>query len=41
MMRNKKANFSTDFLKIELWGFPGGSVVKNLPSVQETQETQI
>ena len=21
----------------ELWGFPGGSVLKNLPAVQETQ----
>ena len=25
-------------LSIRLWGFPGGSVVKNLPAVQETQE---
>ena len=24
-----------------LWGFPGGSVVKNLPSMQEPQETQV
>ena len=22
---------------VELWGFPGGSVVKNLPAMQETQ----
>ena len=22
-------------------GFPGGSVVKNLPAIQETQETQV
>ena len=24
-----------------LWGFPGGSVVKNLPAVQETQEIRV
>ena len=24
-----------------LWGFPGGSVVKNLPVMQETQETRV
>ena len=23
------------------WGFPGGSVVKNLPAVQESQETWV
>ena len=23
------------------WGFPGGIVVKNLPSMRETQETQV
>ena len=25
----------------QLWGFPGGAVVKNLPAMQETQETQV
>ena len=25
----------------QLWGFPGGSVVKNLPAVLETQETRV
>ena len=25
----------------QLWGFPGGSVVKNLPAVPETQETRV
>ena len=24
-----------------IWGFPGGSVVKNLPAVQKPQEMQI
>ena len=24
-----------------LWGFPGGSAVKNLPAVQKMQETQV
>ena len=24
-----------------MWGFPGGSAVKNLPAVQEPQETQV
>ena len=24
-----------------IWGFPGGSVVKNLPAMQETQEMQV
>ena len=23
------------------WGFPGGVVVKNLPAMHETQETQV
>ena len=23
------------------WGFPGGAVVKNLPAMQEIQETQV
>ena len=23
------------------WGFPGGSAVKNLPAMQETQEMQV
>ena len=27
---------------LDIWkGFPGGSVVKNLPAVQETQETKV
>ena len=26
---------------LALWQFPGGAVVKNLPAVQETQETQV
>ena len=25
----------------KFWGFPGGSVVKNPPAVQETQEMQV
>ena len=25
---------------MRLWGFPGSSVVKNLPTMQEPQETQ-
>ena len=25
----------------QLWGFPSGSVVKNLPAMQETQETWV
>ena len=24
-----------------MWSFPGGSVVKNLPAMQESQETQV
>ena len=26
---------------LAIWGFPGGSAVKNLPAMQETQETQV
>ena len=28
-------------LLIKIKGFPGGTVVKNLPAIQEMQETQI
>ena len=28
-------------LVVQLWGFLGGSVVKNLPAMQETQETRV
>ena len=27
--------------RYRLWGFPGGSAVKNLPAVQKMQETQV
>ena len=36
--------FDKPFLKDEMQctiGFPGGSVVKNTPAIQETQETQV
>ena len=29
--------YSIYILPVECWGFPGGSVVKNLPATQETQ----
>ena len=32
--------FFSQFL-VQLWGFLGGSVVKNLPAMQETQETRV
>ena len=39
------ANGITSFFSMAEWysmlGFPGGSVVKNLPAVQETQETRV
>ena len=28
-------------LSIAPWGFPGGSAVKTLPAMQESQETQV
>ena len=28
-------------IKDHLWGFSGGSVVKNMPEMQETQEMQL
>ena len=33
--------FLGTFLDGILLGFPGGSVVKNLPAMQETQKTQV
>ena len=29
------------YYEIWIWGFPGGSVVKNPPAMQETRETQV
>ena len=30
-----------DIQGLHWWGFPGGSVVRNLPAMQEPQETQV
>ena len=36
----KRVSFYLDKSQ-QLWGFPGGSVVKNLPAMQEAQETRV
>ena len=33
--------YSVNFKQYKDRGFPGGSVVKNLPAMQETQETGV
>ena len=45
MFSNLEDSFSAIFFFSHfmgcLWGFPGPSVVNNLPAMQETQETQV
>ena len=40
-IQNVMIFLNCNIIDIILWGFPGGSVVINLPSMQEPQEMQV
>ena len=45
LLTSKYALYNLEYVNnsslCEYWGFPGGSEVKNLPAIQESQESQV